>query len=332
MNYVRHGVFGDKIWLDASNVCQLKCQLCPTGQEESTASTVGSGLLGFDNFKTIVDGNPWIRTIELSNWGEIFLNPELAPIVRYACEKKVGLRAGNGVNLNSAEDEMLECLVKYRFRFLSVSLDGASQETYSLYRINGHFHRALDNIKKINDYKKKYRSEFPKLRWQFIVFGHNEHEIPAAREMARDLGMHFKLKLNWDSTFSPVRNKELVKKELGFDASSREAFKERYGVEHILPCLQLWFEPTINWNGKLLGCCDNWWGDFGNVFEQGLTETLKGNRFTYARQMLMGKNPERNDMPCVRCRYFHSIKRSGKPIRFLLKHIVVRIKDKIVNY
>ncbi len=321
----RQGVFGDTIGLEESNVCQFQCRLCPTGQEESAAGVVGSGFMDFSDFQAIVDGNPWIRTIELSNWGEMFLNSELAHIVRYACEKKVGLWAGNGVNLNSVEDETLECLVKHQFKFLSVSLDGASQETYSLYRVHGNFHRVLDNIRKINAYKEKYRSEFPQLRWQFIVFGHNEHEIPAARKMARDLGMNFKLKLNWSSTFSPIRNRELIRKEFGFDASSREAFKERYGVEYILPCLQLWFEPVINWDGKLLGCCDNRWGDFGNVFAQGLTETLQGNRFTYARQMLLGRKTERDDMPCVQCPYFQSIKRSGKPLRFLLKHIVARI-------
>jgi hypothetical protein len=35
------------------------------------------------------------------------------------------------------------------------------------------------------------------MTWQLIVFGHNEHELPKARAMARDLDAVF-AKLNWD--------------------------------------------------------------------------------------------------------------------------------------
>jgi hypothetical protein len=41
----------------------------------------------------------------------------------------------------------------------------------------------------------KYRSPYPHLRWQFIVFPHNEHELPKARAMAQELGMRFFAKL-----------------------------------------------------------------------------------------------------------------------------------------
>ncbi len=43
----------------------------------------------------------------------------------------------NGVNLNHARDEVLEGLVKYRVRGVKCSIDGASPETYRVYRIRG---------------------------------------------------------------------------------------------------------------------------------------------------------------------------------------------------
>lgn len=86
-------------------------------------------------------------------------------------------------------------------------------------------------MEKINFYKEKYNSIYPKLRWQFIVFGHNEHELPAARKMAEELNMIFYTKLNaenWDPLYSPVRNREFVMRETGLQVTSAKEFKEKY--------------------------------------------------------------------------------------------------------
>ena len=64
---------------------------------------------------------------------------------------------------------------------MKVSVDGASEDTYQIYRKGGSFQEVINNIKKINHYKKIYKSKLPKLKWQFIIFGHNEHELPLAK-------------------------------------------------------------------------------------------------------------------------------------------------------
>ena len=113
---------------------------------------------------------------------------------------------------------MLEALVKYKVRAVLCSIDGASQETYQVYRRRGNLDTVIANIRKINHYKQLHRSGFPMLGWQFVVFGHNEHEIPVARELAKSLGMVFSTKISWDSKFSPVRDKEFVRKQTGEQA------------------------------------------------------------------------------------------------------------------
>ena len=57
--------------------------------------------------------------------------------------------------MNNATDEMLEALVKYGFAHMRCSIDGASNESYSQYRIRGNFDRVISNIRKINEYKKQ---------------------------------------------------------------------------------------------------------------------------------------------------------------------------------
>ncbi|MFC1703199.1 cupin domain-containing protein [Candidatus Omnitrophota bacterium] len=301
-----------KIRLDASTACQLKCPACPNASGE-VAEGIGTGFLRFKDFKELVDKNPRVNAIELSNWGEIFLNKELIRIIKYAYKRNISLYADNSVNLNDVSLEVLEALVKYRVRRMTCSIDGASQETYVKYRVNGNFEQVIENIKTINKFKTQYKSRYPILTWQFIAFGHNEHEIAKARAMADELNMLFYVKLSWDDfytdAFSPVKNTELVRKESGLGAASRDEFLERYGQDYSLKCgcLELWTQPQINYDGKALGCSVNFWGDYGNVFKDGLQEILNNEKMSYAREVLMGRREIRSDIPCAQCKRYKTI-------------------------
>jgi len=168
------------IRLEASSHCQLRCPACPT-TDGSIDQVIGKGFLKADDFRTFLERNPSVRNIELSNYGEIFLNPQFLEILKIAHKRNVALAALNGVNLNNVSDEVLEALVKFRFREMTCSIDGASAETYRVYRVRGNFDRVTANVAKINQWKVTYRSRYPLLQWQFVVFRHNEHELPKAR-------------------------------------------------------------------------------------------------------------------------------------------------------
>jgi MoaA/NifB/PqqE/SkfB family radical SAM enzyme len=325
------------VCLDASTVCQLKCPSCPTSNG-AVAKGIGSGCLRFDAFKKFINQNRHVLNIELSNWGEIFLNPALKRIMEYAYRKGITLTADNGVNLNRASDDILEALVKYRLRRLSCSIDGASQEVYSAYRVNGNYRRVVEHIERINYYKKKYRSSYPSLRWQFIAFGHNEHEIRTARQVANKLDMRFYLKLSWDdlytSSFSPVEDRELIRNESGLGVADRKEFEEKYGRSYVSKtCHQLWLYPRINYDGKLLGCSINHWGNFGNVFEGNLDELLNGETMSYAKKMLLGLKKKREDIPCSNCKIYDGMKENQSWVNpeDLNGHYEKRSKTGILN-
>ena len=299
-----------KIQLTASTVCQLKCPTCRTAEGE-IAKYLGSQTLKFKNFKNLIDTNSWIRKIELAGEGEIFLNHDLLKMLKYAYEKKVILTAGTGSNLNTISEETLEGLVKYRFGFLNCAIDGASSETYKIYRRGGDFEKVIVNIKKINAFKVKYRSEVPVLRWQFVLFGHNEHEILKAKLMARKLGMGFSIILAWDD-FSPVRNENWVKKVTGLLTTNRREYREKYGKVYLTDmCFQMWTKPQINTDGRVLGCCMNHWDDYGNAFKEDLIGILNSEKMNYARAMLLGKVRERDDVPCIQCSWYQEMKRTN---------------------
>jgi MoaA/NifB/PqqE/SkfB family radical SAM enzyme len=318
-----------RIQLEASSVCQLRCPSCPTTTGH-TKEAIGYGILKFDNFRKLLDDCPWIKEIELSNFGEMFLNPDLLKIMELAHGRGVSLTADNGVNFNSVEDAVLEGMVKFQFKSLVVSLDGTTPESYSKYRVKGNFETAMRNIRKLMEIKDKYHSTYPELIWQFIVFGHNEHEIPEAKKLAKDLGMALKFKLSRDECFSPIKDKEFVKRELGVSYTSRKEYFDQFKIDYThRTCYHLWTCPTVNWDGKLLGCCKNFWGDFGeDAFAEGLLASVNNEKMNYAREMLQGKKVERKDIPCATCDIYLNMKAQEKWIPFD-KIMAERFKERI---
>lgn len=303
--------------MEASSFCQLRCPSCPTTSGHIHPA-IGSGFLTLDNFRRLLDANPRLEEIEISNYGEVFLNPQLLPILEYAHQKGVSISIGNGANLNHVRDDVLEALVKCRVLVLTCSIDGASQETYRKYRVRGNFDRVIRNIETINLHKQRYQSTLPKLLWQFVVFGHNEHEIPVAREMATRLGMEFWTKLTWDAKFSPIRDADFVRAQTGWRSVTREEYEREHGEKFAaVICHQLWDAPQINWDGKVIGCCRNFWGDFGaNAFVDGLENSVNSEKMTYAREMLSGRKPAREDIPCTTCELYVAMRSQSK---FLVK-------------
>lgn len=296
-----------KLSIDVSTICQLKCPECSTTKGIIKNGVIGSGFLRFNIFKDFIEQNPHIEQIELSNWGEIFLNPELFDIIKLCYFKGIKLTAGNGTNFNKINEETIEALVRYKFAYINISIDGASQETYSKYRIKGDYEKVINNIKRLNYYKIKYDSKYPMLSWQFIIFGHNEHELPQVKALCQELNMVFYPRLNY-STFSPVINKEFVRKESGLNVASRDEYKAKFNRLYKRPCCQLLFSPQVNWNGDLLGCCVNKWKVFGNVFKEGLSNCLNNDLYLRTISVLCGKESVNEEMPCFQCPTYNDVR------------------------
>ncbi len=277
--------FPNFVCIEASTHCNLKCACCPTGQAQKGMS---KGFLQFEDFKAVIDKcGFFLNRVQLSNYGEIFLNPEIFKIIKYAEDR--GIRVCADTNLNYFNESMAEELVKTGMTDLTVAIDGASNESYSKYRVNGNFDRVISNVKSINKFKQKYNSKKPALIWQFVLFGYNEHEIDEARAMAKSLDMRFCIKLNWSRKFFPVAHPN----------------SQSPGVIDNL-CGQLWHMPVINYNGNMLGCCvlfDEKY-HFGNVFNEGFPRVYNGHRMRTARRMMRNGIKGIDSIYCSQCKSY----------------------------
>jgi hypothetical protein len=94
-------------------------------------------------------------------------------------------------------------------------------------------------------------------------------------------------------------------------------FREKFGQAYVQKaiCSEMWTAPQVNFDGKVVGCCVNYWDDFGNAFTDGLLKVLNNERMRYARLMLLGKAPERADIACTTCKFYQAMKEDGSWIQ-----------------
>ena len=126
--------------------------------------------------------------------------------------------------------------------------------------------------------------------------------------------MVFRTEVNSYGGLGHLEDEPSARAASGLDVVSFEDHFETTGSTLVKKfCHQLWNEPQINWDGKLLGCCMNTWSDFGrNVFKTG---NLRTERIEYAKRMLLGEAPARDDIPCTACGEYAAMRASDKWIR-----------------
>lgn len=298
------------VCIEACSLCQLNCPDCHMRKNDPNI-IVGNGYLKFKDFKKFVDKHPYIESIELSFCGEIFLNPELLEIIKYAYKKKVKLTAFNGVNFNTVSEEILEALAKYEFTGITFSIDGTTQETYQKYRKNGDINKVFENIKKLNNYKEKYKSKYPILQWQYIVFEHNEHELSNVKKIQNELKIdNVYFKAPWGKPDFSIEVRQKIKK-LNLDKPKDIEIVKAVTENSPSICLYPWLKPQINWNGELLGCCCSTHHTLDiNVFDTNLKKALNSEKCSYMKDVLTGKEESDSTLHCLHCPFYDKMRKN----------------------
>src|SRR3989338_8426389 len=277
-----------RIVIDPGNICTLKCPLCPTGYGKATRK---KSAMKFEKFKKIIDEvKDYIYEVDLYNWGEPFLIKDIFKMTEYAEEANIRVHLNSNMNVHLKD--LGNRLVKSKAEHLTVSIDGACQETYEKYKRGGNFNLVIKNLKYIIAAKKKLKSKYPKITWQFLVMKHNEHEIEVARKLAESIGVD-------EINFRPVRcdtgSEVTMNDREKVDASrpwlptqekySRYDYKKRERKNKLKSCMFLKTTMTINGNGSVAPCCGVYDEkfDFGNVFKEGVIGVCNNEKYKKAR-------------------------------------------------
>ncbi len=145
-------------------------------------------LMEWNTFTRIIDQiTPYAFQVRLYNWGEPNSHPCIYDMIRYISSKNIGVIMSS--NLVRLDEKDVRELVDSGLEYLTVSLDGTTQEIYSQYRVRGDFNAVLDHLRAILEYRHSSGSRTPFIEWQFIVMKHNEHQIKEARKLAGEIGV-----------------------------------------------------------------------------------------------------------------------------------------------
>jgi MoaA/NifB/PqqE/SkfB family radical SAM enzyme len=168
--------------IEPTTSCNLRCPQCPSGLREFSRPT---GMLKPQLFNDTIDQlSPQLSYLTMYFQGEPFLNKNFLPMVAYANKKNIYTATSS--NAHYFTEENARKTVESGLSKVIISIDGISDETYKKYRIGGVLNKVLSGTKELVKQKKLAKSSTPHIVWQFIVFGHNEHELEDVKKMAHD--------------------------------------------------------------------------------------------------------------------------------------------------
>lgn len=286
--------------VDPTNVCNLRCPLCPTGLGQGGRK---GQMMPWETFTRAIDAlAPWAYEVNLYNWGESILHPHIWDMIRYAGSKN--LATSMSANLNDVSNGAIEGIVASGLENLTLSIDGATQETYARYRVRGKLDVVLENARALVEHKRKMRSRTPVIEWQFILFRHNAHEAEQAQRLAREIGVDLFRMIPPGVPFDAPDPDALRKEWFVSTSGSGEGGDYREPVKS--PCFYLYRSFTVNPDGSTAPCCivSGEHNDFGRLLEQDFEEIWNNEKYRSARAQFRSGGTITTPTVCDRCDWF----------------------------
>jgi radical SAM protein with 4Fe4S-binding SPASM domain len=295
-----------RLWIELTSNCNYRCIMCPN----KDLSKEEKGFMDWELYKKILDeAQPFVFDINLAHRGESLLHPHLVQAIGYAKKKKIFTRLHTNGSLLS--ENLSQEIIQAGLDRISFSFDGFDKETYEKIRRGGNFDKTVANIVRFLEIKKEARSKKPITNIEVIDFdAQNKQEFPEAKDrfliQFRDLPL--------DS---------FVLKEMHNWAGRIE--KEKRGKKYSL-CPFPWNALIIYWNGEVLPCTQDFFGEFivGNVNRTSLTDIWNGEQMRFLRKKLSEGNIKELKT-CSRCDRVWREGFLGVPKEYLWRFITKRM-------
>lgn len=227
--------------LELTNYCNLSCPLCPHSTMQRPI-----GYMKPELFRRIIDqAVPELEFAYVHHLGESLFHPRVGDLIAYGT--RAGVAMGLSTNANFLSEKKTAAILASGLRFLVVSLDAVSTESYQHMRKGGDFAKTVRNVERFLERVAMQQSPLD-VAVQMIVAKHNEHEIEA---FARRWPKHvvFKQARDWAGQ---VPLEQLRSKRA-------QATPTAWRDPNTPPCRMPFTELTVLFDGRVVPCA--------NVFE-----------------------------------------------------------------
>ncbi len=280
--------------IDVTNICNLKCPYCPTGARRKSGRT--DRMVDPANVEKLLNEiGDYLISVNLYDWGEPFLHPRIADMVRMCHDR--GIFTMISSNMNTLNQKSMDEVCKAGLDYLVVSLSGATQEVYEKYHRGGKIEKLIENVRHISEFKKKHGLKNPIIEFHYLVFKHNEHEVAAAREVARELDVEI---------FRALQASAPEPETVQLDNDPKKILSE------VPYCHQLWHLAVITPDGSVAPCYYMYFDkdDFAHYSEGDILSIRNNPEFVTARKLFnrdkVGDLPPTMKHPCLKCHLVHS--------------------------
>ncbi|HEV3057049.1 MAG TPA: radical SAM protein [Vicinamibacterales bacterium] len=197
------GPLPSRMYIECTAACNISCAEACCAPETGITRTRQAGMLDFDLFCRVVDeAGPSLVRIDFFNYGEAFLHKRAVEMCEYIKSRFPHIYLYTSTNGLALSDPQARRLVHSGIDEVTFSLDGATAESYALYRRRGRFDVALATLRAMADEKRRSGRDLPFLNWRYILFKWNDSdaEMTRARELAAEAGVD---RLCWELTDHP---------------------------------------------------------------------------------------------------------------------------------
>jgi hypothetical protein len=197
------GALPSRLYIECTAACNISCNQAVCAPETGITRTRHAGMLDFDLFKRVVDeAGPSLGRIDFFNYGEAFLHKRALEMCEYIKGTFPHIYVYTSTNGLAFTEDGARRLVRSGIDEVTFSIDGATPESYAIYRQRGDFSKAIRNLTAAMDEKRSIGADLPFVNWRYILFTHNDsdREMDLARRMAADMGVD---RLCWELTDHP---------------------------------------------------------------------------------------------------------------------------------
>jgi radical SAM protein with 4Fe4S-binding SPASM domain len=277
--------FPISISIEPTTSCNLRCPECPSGLRSFTRPTGQLSTEAFAHFLSQIEKHLIHLTFYFQ--GEPFLNPDFLEMVKLASRKK--LYTTTSTNAHFLNQETARKTVDSGLNRLIISIDGASQETYTAYRVGGKLEKVLQATQNVVLQKQKRNRKDLSVIWQFLVVKPNEHEIGEIKKMAKRYGVdHVMFKTA--QIYDYKHGSELIPTQDRY-SRYRKVGENNYVIKNEWEnkCWKMWHSCVITWDGQVIPCCfdKDATHSFGNLHEQPFEDIWNSETYNNFRNALL---------------------------------------------
>lgn len=231
--------------IDIVDACNLMCRTCPRGWGEMKNTPNKMSVKTFRAIlqKAVKNG---CTAVELFNWTEPFLHPELPTFVKEV--RSLGLPCDISSNLSLKNIPHLIETLRSGVSSLSVSVSGFTNDVHQINHKGSNIETVKNHLLTISKNKRALGGSVNNVTVKYITFDYNKDEIPIFEKYAKSLGLNFFSHLGYGNPHSLPDHKPIE----GINISKRDILRD---VNFISPCPLLFDRAALNYKGEFLLCC-----------------------------------------------------------------------------